>query len=111
MVGLEYFIDSALVLAIRGVVVVLDAVVRAARDVFGDEGPLVAQAFAQFENHTFFVLGDGAFIDHGVQVVVPATKHTRELEGRKAYRSLHCLPLRCEVGTVILSLLATRVHY
>ena len=78
-------------LPIRRVVVVLDAVVGAAGDVFRDEGPLVAQTLPQFEDHALFVRGDGAFVNHWVKVVVPAT--TRELE-EWAYRSLHCLPLR-----------------
>lgn len=68
---LEHFVNSALVLAIRGVVVVLDAVVTAAGDLLRDHCPLVAEAFAQAEDHALFFATDGSLIDMWVQVIVP----------------------------------------
>jgi len=69
--GLQHFVNSALVLARRRVVVVLDAVVAAARDVLRDHGPLVAEALEKTEDHAFFFVADGPLVDLGVQVVVP----------------------------------------
>jgi hypothetical protein len=69
---LKRLIDSALVLPMGGVEVVLDAVVTAAGQLFGYVGPLVAQLLVEVENLLFFVLIDGILFYVRIQVVMPS---------------------------------------
>ncbi len=56
----------------RGVEVVLDAVVGATGKFFGNVSPLIAQLLVQIKNLLLFCLVDGCLIDVGVQVVGPS---------------------------------------
>ena len=67
----KHFNNAAIVFAVRGVEVVLDAVVAAARQFLGDLGPLVAEAFVELKYFVFFVLVDRGFFNRWVQVIVP----------------------------------------
>lgn len=55
---LEHFDDATLVLAMRRVEVVLDAVVGAASQLFGDLGPLVALLLVESEDLALFLFAD-----------------------------------------------------
>lgn len=59
-------------LPVGGVKVVLDAVVRAARQLLGDVGPLVAELLVQAEDFMLLFAVDGVFLDVGVQMIVPS---------------------------------------
>ena len=63
---LEALVDAALVLPVSGVEVVLDAVVRAARELLRDVRPLVAQLLVQVENLLLFLSVDRIFVDVGI---------------------------------------------
>ena len=61
-------------LAVGGVEVVLDAVVRAPRQFLRNVSPLVPQLLVEIKNFLFFLSIDRIFIDIWVQVIVPSTK-------------------------------------
>ena len=63
---LEALVDAALVLPVSRVEVVLDAVVRAARELLRDVRPLVAQLLVQVENLLLFLSVDRIFVDVGI---------------------------------------------
>lgn len=73
----QHFNYASIVLAMRRVEVVLDAVVAAARQLFGDLGPLVPHRLVQLEYPFFFVAADGVLLNVRVQVVVPSASKTR----------------------------------
>jgi len=70
----KLLIYPALVLAVRRVEVVLDAVVGAARQLFSDIRPLVAQSLMQIEDFPLLISIDRIFLNVGVQVIVPPKK-------------------------------------
>ena len=63
---LEALVDAALVLPVRRVEVVLDAVVGAAWEFLGDVGPFVTQLLVQVENLLFLLSVDRIFVDVGI---------------------------------------------
>ncbi len=69
---LEGFYDSALVLAVCRVEVVLDAIVGATRQLFRDVSPPVAILLMQVKNSFFFVLVDRRFFNKRIQMIVPS---------------------------------------
>lgn len=70
----ETFIDAALVLAMGGVEVILDAVVGAAGEFFGDVGPFVSQLLVEIENLLLLVFVNRSLIDVRIQMIVPSTR-------------------------------------
>ena len=62
----EALVDAALVLPVRRVEVVLDAVVGAAWEFLGDVCPFVAQLLVQVENLLFLLSVDRIFVDVGI---------------------------------------------
>ena len=51
---------------------VLDGVVGSSLEDFGDFSPFVVDDSMHKEQYPFFLLAPGNFLDHGIQVVVPA---------------------------------------
>mmetsp|Transcript_29638 Transcript_29638/g.39410 ORF Transcript_29638/g.39410 Transcript_29638/m.39410 type:complete len:306 (+) Transcript_29638:2361-3278(+) len=68
----EALVDPALVLPVRRVEVIFDAVVGAAWELFSDVRPLVPQLFVQVENLLLFDFVDRRLINVGIQVIVPS---------------------------------------
>ena len=68
---LETFVDTSLVLSVGRVKVVFDAVVRSARQILGNIGPLVAKFLVQVKNLLLLNLIDGSLVNVRVQVIVP----------------------------------------
>ena len=68
----EALIDPSLVLAMRGIEVVLDAVVRAARKLLRNISPLVAQLFVQIKNLFLLNFVNRSLIDVRIEVIVPS---------------------------------------
>ena len=71
----KHFNNTAIVFAVGGVEVVLDAVVAAARQFHGDLGPLVAHSLVQHEYLFLFLAADRVLLNVRVQVVVPPDPH------------------------------------
>ena len=114
----EALIDPSLVLAMRGIEVVLDAVVRAARKLLRNISPLVAQLFVQIKNLFLLNFVNRSLIDVRIEVIVPSEQEMPLLVstlGRVicsvAYLSRHCLPVRVRILNFSSSLLATKVHF
>ena len=68
------FYDSALVLAVCRVEVILDAVVGAARQLFCDISPPIAILLMQVKDSFFLILVDGRFFNKRIQMIVPSKK-------------------------------------
>jgi len=60
------------VFSVGRVKVILDTVVRAARQFFSDVGPLVAKTFMEVKNFLFFFFIDWSLVDARIQMVVPS---------------------------------------
>lgn len=50
-------------LAVSGVEIILDAIIRAAWELFSNVGPFIPKLFVEFEDLALFVLTDRIFID------------------------------------------------
>lgn len=105
-------VNSALVLPVSGVKVILNAVVWTPRKLFGNVCPLVAQLLVQIKNFLLFFPINRVFLDIGVQMIMPSDKKFKlvwfnDIEKkkkpqmdsiqmpkiRKSYLSRHCLPV------------------
>ena len=114
----EALVDPSLVLAMRGVEVIFDAVVRATGQLFGDVGPLVSQFFVQIENLFLLHFVDWSLVDVRVEMVVPPERKYLHRSAEcpwgvqsESYLSRHYLPVRVRILNFSSSLLATKVHF
>ena len=77
----EALIDASLMLSVRRVVIILDAVVWAARQLLSNVCPLVTKRLMQVENFLFFFLVYGCLIDARIQMVMPSKQEKFHISG------------------------------
>ena len=70
----QALVDPSLVLPMRGVEVILDAIVATTGKFFGDVGPLISKLFMLVKNLLLLTLVDWRLIDVWVQVIVPSMR-------------------------------------
>ena len=87
---LEALVNAAVVLAVSGVEIVFNAIIRSARQLFCNVGPLVAQLLVQLEDLRLLLLANRVFLDVWVQVVMPSTDQ-RKVSVRPTFRGTICL--------------------
>jgi hypothetical protein len=68
---LQRFVNSTLVLTVSAVKVVLNTIIRAARQLFCDVRPLIAKLLMQVKYLFFFFLINRVFFNIGVQMIMP----------------------------------------
>ena len=74
----ETFVNSSLMLSVGGVKVILDAIIRASRQLLGYISPFVAQLFVQVKNHLFLLSVDGIFFNVWIKMIMPSKRNQQK---------------------------------
>ena len=108
---LQRFDDTALVLAVSRVKIILNAIIGATWQLFGYIGPPIPKLLVQVKNSLLFVLVDRGLFYERIQVVMPPIiVSTINRIILSDYLSRHCLPVLPDILNLSFNLWATNVH-